>query len=107
MSSVAITSRSFSRHPELRALVLERYSDAKFNDEGLSLHGNSLIEFLSGYEKAITALERIDSSILSQLPNLKVIAKYGGGLDMIDLHALKQYGVKIGWLAGVNKRSVS
>ena len=107
MSSVAVASRSFSRHPELRALVLERYSDAKFNDDGLSLHGNSLIEFLSGYEKAITALEVIDDSILSQLPNLKVIAKYGVGLDMIDLHALKKYGVKLGWTGGVNKRSVS
>ena len=107
MPSVAVTSRSFSRHPELRALVLERYSDAKFNDEGLSLHGNSLIEFLSGYEKAITALEVIDDSILSQLPNLKVIAKYGVGLDMIDLHTLKKYGIKLGWTAGVNKRSVS
>ena len=107
MSSVAVASRSFSRHPELRALVLERYSDAKFNDEGLSLHGNSLIEFLSGYEKAITALEVIDDSILSQLPNLKVIGKYGVGLDMIDLHALKKYGIKLGWTGGVNKRSVS
>ena len=107
MSSVAVASRSFSRHPELRALVLERYSDAKFNDEGLSLHGNSLIEFLSGYEKAITALEVIDDSILSQLPNLKVISKYGVGLDMIDLHALKKYGVKLDWSGGVNKRSVS
>ena len=107
MSSVAVASRSFSRHPELRALVLERYSDAKFNDEGLSLHGNSLIEFLSGYEKAITALEVIDDSILSQLPSLKVIGKFGVGLDMIDLHALKKYGIKLGWTGGVNKRSVS
>ena len=107
MSSIAITSRSFSRHPELRALVLERYSDAKFNDEGLALHGSSLIEFLSGYEKAITALEIIDDSILSQLPNLKVIAKYGVGLDMIDLHALKKYGIRLGCTGGVNKRSVS
>ena len=107
MSSVAVASRSFSRHPELRALVLERYSDAKFNDKGLSLHGNSLIEFLSGYEKAITALEVIDDSILSQLPSLKVIGKFGVGLDMIDLHALKKYGIKLGWTGGVNKRSVS
>jgi len=107
MSSVAVTSRSFARHPELRSLVLERYPDAKFNDKGLSLHGNSLIEFLSGYEKAITALEVIDNSILSQLPNLKVIGKFGVGLDMIDLHALKNYGIKLGWTGGVNKRSVS
>ena len=107
MPSLVIASRSFSRHPELRALVLARYSDAKFNDEGLSLHGNSLIEFLSGYEKAITALEVIDDSILSHLPNLKVISKFGVGLDMIDLHALKKYGVKLDWSGGVNKRSVS
>ena len=107
MSSVAVASRSFSRHPELRALVLARYSDAKFNDDGLSLQGKSLIEFLSGYEKAITALEVIDDSILSHLPNLKVISKFGVGLDMIDLHALKKYGVKLDWSGGVNKRSVS
>jgi len=107
MPSVAVTSRSFSRHPELRALVLARYSDAKFNDDGLSLQGKSLIEFLSGYEKAITALEVIDDSILSQLPSLKVIGKFGVGLDMIDLHALKKYGVKLDWSGGVNKRSVS
>jgi len=105
--SVAVTSRSFSRHPELRALVLARYSDAKFNDDGLSLQGKSLIEFLSGYEKAITALEVIDDSILSHLPNLKVISKFGVGLDMIDLHALKKYGVRLDWSRGVNKRSVS
>ena len=107
MPSVAVTSRSFSRHPELRALVLARYSDAKFNDDGLSLQGKSLIEYLSGYEKAITALEVFDDSILSHLPNLKVISKFGVGLDMIDLHALKKYGVKLDWSGGVNKRSVS
>ena len=107
MGSVAITSRSFSRHPILRDEVLKRYPDAKFNDAGLSLNGNSLIEFLQGYEKAITALEVIDDSILSHLPNLKVISKFGVGLDMIDLHALKKYGVKLDWSGGVNKRSVS
>jgi len=107
MKSVAITSRSFSKHPILRDEVLKRYPDAKFNDAGLSLNGNSLIEFLQGYEKAITALEVIDTSILSELPNLKVIGKYGVGLDMIDLNAMKDFGVKLGWTGGVNKRSVS
>ena len=107
MKSVAVASRSFSKHPILRNEVLKRYPDAKFNDEGLSLSDISLIEFLQGYEKAITALEIIDESILSELPDLKVIGKYGVGLDMIDLKALKNYGVKLGWVGGVNKRSVS
>ena len=107
MSSLAVASRSFSKNPVLRKIVLKDYPEAKFNDEGLSLSGDSLIDFLDGYEKAITALEVIDDSILSCLPNLKVIGKYGVGLDMIDLHALKTHGVKIGWTGGVNKRSVS
>jgi len=105
--SLVIASRSFSKHPVLRKEVLKRYPNAKFNDEGLSLNGESLIEFLDGHEKAITALEKIDDSILKLLPNLKVIGKYGVGLDMIDLHAMKRHGVNLGWTGGVNKRSVS
>ncbi len=107
MASVVVTSRSFSRHPILREEVLRRYPDAKFNDDGLSLSGDSLVEFLAGYSKAITALETIDSPILSRLPSLEVIGKYGVGLDMIDLHAMKEHGVDLGWTGGVNKRSVS
>ena len=47
--------------------------------------------FLSGHEKAITALEVINDLILSKLPDLKVIGKYGVGLDMIDLQVKQNY----------------
>lgn len=107
MSMVAVTSRSFSKHPILREKLLERYPETKFNDEGRSLNGHALVEFLSGYEKAITALEVIDDGVLSALPDLKVIGKYGVGLDMIDLNAMGRYGIQLGWTGGVNKRSVS
>jgi phosphoglycerate dehydrogenase-like enzyme len=107
MKSLAVASRSFSKHPILRDEVIKRYPDAKFNDEGLSLKGSSLIKFLQGYEKAITALETIDENILANLPDLKVIGKYGVGLDMIDLKAMEKFEVKLGWKGGVNKRSVS
>ena len=107
MGSLVVASRSFSKHPLLRKEVLNRYPDAKFNDEGLTLQGDSLVKFLAGYEKAITALEIIDSSILSKLPELKVIGKFGVGLDMIDLDGMSKYGVQLGWTGGVNKRSVS
>ena len=107
IKSIAIASRSFSKHPILRNEVLKRYPDATFNDKGLTLKGDSLIEFLQGHEMAITALEVIDESILSRLPDLKVIGKYGVGLDMLDLNAMKIRGVKLGWSGGINKRSVS
>jgi len=104
---VAVCSRSFSNNRVLRELLLSRYRNVTFNDKGVSLNGDSLVEFLRGHEKAITALEVIDDSILTQLPELKIIGKYGVGLDMIDMDAMRRHGKCLGWTGGVNRRSVS
>ena len=106
---IAVTSRSFSRHAVLRAELMARYPDADvtFNDAGVSLKGPGLIDFLQGHEQAITALERIDASVLSELPELRVISKYGVGLDMLDLEAMRAAGVRLGWQGGVNRRAVA
>lgn len=84
-----------------------RYERVTFNDAGLQLQGAALVEFLRGHDKAITALERIDDFVLSRLPELKVIGKYGVGLDMIDMAAMRRHGKRLGWTGGVNRRSVS
>jgi phosphoglycerate dehydrogenase-like enzyme len=107
VDKVAVCSRSFSKNNKLRKELLKRYAHVKFNDMDKSLDGVELIKFLEGHNKAITALERINDEILDQLPELKVIGKYGVGLDMIDLNSLKKHGVRLGWTGGVNKRSVS
>ena len=104
---IVVTSRSFSKHKGLRQELLTKYSNVKFNDEGLKLTGSNLIKFLEGSDKAITALEVIDDSVLVALPKLKVISKYGVGIDMIDTDALVKHDVKLGWTGGVNRRSVS
>jgi D-3-phosphoglycerate dehydrogenase len=106
-TKIVVCSRSFSRNEVLRNELLSRYSNVKFNDDGLNLAGDFLVNFLSEADKAITALEVIDEHILSQLPKLKVIGKYGVGLDMIDFNAMRKFGVSLGWTGGVNKRSVS
>ncbi len=104
---IAVCSRSFSRNPVLRRELLARYEHVTFNDDGLQLAGDGLADFLRGHDKAITALEKIDDSVLSRLPALKVISKYGVGVDMIDFDALARRGVAFGWTGGVNRRSVS
>lgn len=104
---VAVTSRSFSKHPVLRAELLEKYEHVTFNDAGKSLKGEELVQFLKGHGKAIIALEKIDAGVLAQLPDLKVIGKFGVGLDSFDLNALQKHGVLLGWQGGTNKRSVS
>lgn len=104
---VAVCSRSFSRHPVLRAELLARYRHVTFNTAGLSLEGDALVAFLRGHEKAIIALEAIDDAVLAQLPDLRVISKYGVGLDMIDVDAVRARGKRLGWQGGVNRRSVA
>ncbi len=105
--AVAVTSRSFSRHPVLRAEVLARYPHVTFNDKGVILAGDELIAFLTGHDKTIVGLERLDEAVFSALPALKVVSKYGVGLDTIDTETRACHGVRLGWTGGLNKRSVS
>ncbi len=104
---VAVCSRSFTATPELREALLSRYPRARFNEAGATLSGAGLVEFLDGADKAIVGLERVDGAVLSRLPGLRVIAKFGVGLDSIDLGELESRGVRLGWTAGVNRRSVA
>lgn len=107
IDKIAVCSRSFSQNNALRSKLLEEYEHVKFNDHGISLSGDSLVHFLEGYDAAIIALEIIDTYVLSRLPNLKVIGKYGVGLDKLNLGAMDKYGVKLGWTPGVNARNVA
>ena len=104
---VAVCSRSFSKNPFLRKEILSKYKNVKFNDSGLSLSGDTLVNFLKGYNKAIIALETMDEYVLSALPELEVIGKYGIGLDKIDIKAMNKLKKRLGFRQGTNKRSVS
>jgi phosphoglycerate dehydrogenase-like enzyme len=107
VTKIAVCSRSFSKNVVLRSELLKRYAKVTFNDSGKTLSGNALKNFLYGQDKAITSLEIIDEDLLSCIPQLKVISKYGVGLDSIDLNAMCRYSKQLGWVGGINKRSVS
>jgi phosphoglycerate dehydrogenase-like enzyme len=47
------------------------------------------------------------TSVLDAVPELRIISKYGVGLDGLDLDAIARRGIKLGWSGGVNRRSVS
>ncbi len=107
MKRIAVASRTFSRHPVLRAELGERYPGPTFNEEGRRMSGPGLIAFVAGHDAAITALEPLDAAFFAALPELETVSKNGVGLDMIDLEAMARHRVKLGWKGGVNKRSVS
>jgi phosphoglycerate dehydrogenase-like enzyme len=104
---IAVTSRSFSRNHYLKEELLKKYPKVTFNTSGEKLKGESLVNFLQGHDRAIIALEVINNEILTNLPDLKHISKYGVGLDNINFNALLNNNVTFSWTGGVNKRSVT
>lgn len=109
---IAVASRSFSKNTALRTELESRFISENaptivYNDAGLSLSGEALVAFLAGMDHAVIALERIDEELLARSPDLRVIGKYGVGLNNIDLEACARHGVKIGWTPGVNRISVA
>jgi len=104
---VAVASHSFPKHPVLRRELIERYPDAVFNETGQPLRGADLVRFLHGHDKAITGLEVLDAAVFAAVPELRVVSKYGVGLDMIDLDAAQRFDVSVRWTPGVNRQSVA
>jgi phosphoglycerate dehydrogenase-like enzyme len=104
---VAVTSKSFSKNKILIDELIKYFSDIKLNLGTKKLNDDELIEFLEDCDGVIVALEEINKKVIDALPNLKVISKFGVGLDNINLDYCKQKDIKIGWIGGVNKTSVA
>lgn len=104
---IAVTSRSFASHPVLRAELLKEFPDAVFNDSGPPLEGDRLAAFIGAADGAIVSLEKVTDAVLAKLPRLRIIAKYGVGIDNLDQAAMERRGVALGWTGGLNKRGVS
>jgi phosphoglycerate dehydrogenase-like enzyme len=104
---VAVTSPSFAGNPVLRAELTARYPNVSFTESASILEGDALVALMQGHDRVIVGLERVDDRVLAQLPDLRVISKYGVGLDGIDIEAMASRGIKLGWTKGVNRRSVA
>jgi D-3-phosphoglycerate dehydrogenase len=102
-----VASRSFAGNPILRAEVTAKYPNVSFTESASVLEGDALIAMLRGHDSAIVGLERVDDRVLAAVPELRVISKYGVGLDAIDIDAVARRGIRLGWTGGVNRRSVS
>ena len=104
---IKVTSRSFSRHPVLKQELLELFPNSVFNTDGPPTGLPNIAEFLKDADGVILGLEEMDRHVLQQLENVKMIAKYGVGLDNLDVSSAEELGITIGWTGGVNKRSAS
>ena len=104
---VAVTSSSFSKSAVLRKKLKESFPDSFFNENCHRFSEAELIEFLKNADAAVVGTEFLTEQVLRNTPQLKIISKYGVGLDNIDLDAMKRRNIALGWTGGINKRSVA
>ena len=104
---VKVSTIAFSKNKLLVETLLKHSPDALVNDSGKRISDGELIKYFADAEAVIVGLEKITPELLDKLPKLRIIAKYGVGLDNIDLVACKNRGIVVGWSGGINKRSVA
>lgn len=103
---IVVSSRSFCEEEALRRRLLEKFENVTFLDQA-DLTEAQLSEALQGADAAIVGRERISSGVLESATQLKLISKYGVGLDNLDLEAMKRRKVKLAWKPGVNSGPVA
>lgn len=104
---ILVTSPSFSKNETLRNEMINLFPKTIFNDTKSHFSSYDFYKIVKKCDGVIVSLEKIDKHLLKKLPNLKIIAKYGVGIDNIDLHSCQKYGVKAAYTFGVNKLSVA
>ena len=90
---VAITSPSFP--PEIEREILKDVAEVVITDKDISTE-EGLLSF-AGDASALMlgSLEPVTKRVIDNMPNLKVLARYGIGLDNVDIAAATQRGVVV------------
>jgi phosphoglycerate dehydrogenase-like enzyme len=106
-AKIIVTSRTFCEVPVLCEELLEAFPNTTLNQSGEFFQKPELIKYLQEADGVLLGTETMDKEVMDALPKVKIISKYGVGLDNIDLDYAQKAGKTIGWTGGVNKRSVS
>lgn len=71
------------------------------------IHADELAALIVGYDGAILGLDICDASVIEAADRLRVISRYGAGVDQVDLAAAAQHGIAVTNTPGANKIAVA
>lgn len=105
---VLVTPTSFGQHDhgliaELEAAV----GRVTWNPTGKPLSSDALAHLLPDVDGYIAGLDAIDAAALNHAPALRVIARYGVGVDQVDLAAAQARGIVVTNTPGANSVAVA
>ncbi|MEK6927747.1 MAG: phosphoglycerate dehydrogenase [Nanoarchaeota archaeon] len=104
---IVITTSTFSKNETLMEELRKSFSNIVTKSKVGAYTPEELLAVLNDADAGIIGLEIIDESVLKHCPNLKILSKFGVGLDNINISDCEKRGIAIGWKPGTNKRSVA
>jgi phosphoglycerate dehydrogenase-like enzyme len=105
---ILVTPSSYGIYDKRLCTELERHvGDVTYNTTKLPLSSSQLKEILPDVDGMIAGLDRLDADTLEVTNNLRVIARYGVGVNNIDLEVAYQKGIVVTNTPGANSKSVA
>jgi D-3-phosphoglycerate dehydrogenase len=105
---VLVTPTSYGKTDACLFTELEsQVGEVVYNTTGKPLPSAEVARFLPGVDGYIAGLDAIDCSALEAADRLKVIARYGVGVDNVDLAAARQKSICVTNTPGANAVSVA
>ena len=108
MERILTTPRSYGKNmPELfEALEAAGYEVVR-NTTGGILEKAQMKEMIAGCAGIIVGVDPLDAEVLACAPKLRAVAKYGVGVDNIDLDYCAAHGIKVSRTVGANSEAVA
>lgn len=106
MTTVAVTPRSLRQTPGPHLDRLRSELEVRFPDVDRPLDEEEMVKLVRGCAGLIVGVDPVTTRVLKAGP-LRVVVKYGSGMDNIDVEAARTLGVQVTSTPGANARSVA
>jgi D-3-phosphoglycerate dehydrogenase len=105
---VLVTPTSFGKSdPSLGRELEAQVGEVVYNKSGKPLKAAELVELIGGFDGYIAGLDEINAAVLAAADRLRVIARYGVGVDQVDLAAARARGIIVTNTPGANSTAVA
>jgi D-3-phosphoglycerate dehydrogenase len=105
---VLCTPTSFAaKDPAMRRALESQVGEVIYNPTKRPLTADELLDLIPGVDGFIAGLDKIDQRVIAAADHLKVIARYGVGVEAVDLQAAKEKGIVVTNTPGANSASVA
>ena len=105
---VLVTATTFGlQDPALKSELERAVGEVRYTPERRPLTATELAGRVKGVDAWIAGLDDIDASVIAAADRLKLIARYGVGVDRVDLEAATRRGIAVSNTPGANSAAVA